>query len=120
MTVLMDPEKRELWKVALLSGEYTQGQNALRRSDGSFCCLGVLCDLYRKETGKGEWVEDLGNKYFAFCQANTPDEAGELPLTVREWAGITGNRRVRVESTGTTLAWENDRGMTFAEIVELL
>jgi hypothetical protein len=32
------------WTTALRSGTYTQGKNYLRKTDGSFCVLGVLCD----------------------------------------------------------------------------
>jgi hypothetical protein len=36
--------------VALRSGEYKQGKFTLQSCDG-YCCLGVMCDVYEKETG---------------------------------------------------------------------
>jgi hypothetical protein len=39
---------KQRWLAALRSGEYKQGQHALRSDDGDerrYCCLGVLCDL---------------------------------------------------------------------------
>lgn len=42
------------WLAALRSGEYKQGKNKLR-TDGDFCCLGVLCDVAAKR-GIGAWV----------------------------------------------------------------
>ena len=45
----------KLWIKALRSGEYKQTQGLLRVKN-SFCCLGVLCDLQRKDGGGGRWV----------------------------------------------------------------
>lgn len=42
----------ELWIEALRSGKYKQARNTIKRGD-SFCCLGVLCDLSRKDGGAG-------------------------------------------------------------------
>ena len=40
----MEPELKQKWIEALVSGKYKQGTQALKRAD-NFCCLGVLCDL---------------------------------------------------------------------------
>jgi len=49
----MNPRIQKLWIAALNSGNYVQGHNRLREStqagDYSWCCLGVLCDLYEQE-----------------------------------------------------------------------
>ena len=46
------------WLKALRSGKYKQGTFALHRSNGTFCCLGVLCDI---GPWNGEWKEcDIG------------------------------------------------------------
>ena len=50
----MKQEIKEKWVSALRSGEYKQGKEGLRIYN-EFCCLGVLCDLYIKETGVGFW-----------------------------------------------------------------
>jgi hypothetical protein len=34
------------WVAALRSGKYEQGTNVLRSEWGSYCCLGVLCDVH--------------------------------------------------------------------------
>lgn len=47
----------ELWADALESGEYTQARCALNAGDNKMCCLGVACDVFRKQTGRGEWGE---------------------------------------------------------------
>ena len=43
----MDPVLKKKWVVALRSGKYEQGKEALRNGD-KYCCLGVLCEI---ETG---------------------------------------------------------------------
>lgn len=50
----MKKEIADRWVAALESGEYKQGQRRLRCND-EYCSLGVLCDLYSKETGI-EWA----------------------------------------------------------------
>lgn len=43
---------RKKWIDALRSGKYAQYKGQLRCRD-SFCCLGVLCDVY----GEGKWID---------------------------------------------------------------
>jgi hypothetical protein len=38
-----NPEFKAKWIAALESGEYEQGRNSLKTSDGRYCCLGVAC-----------------------------------------------------------------------------
>ena len=45
----MNKEIKKLWLEALRSGEYKQGQGQLHNiKEGTFCCLGVLCDIIDK------------------------------------------------------------------------
>jgi len=48
-------ERRARLTAALRSGEFEQHRGSLR-DDHGYCCLGVACELYRRETGVGEWV----------------------------------------------------------------
>lgn len=41
----MNKAMKKRWITALRSGEYKQARNMLHASDGSMCCLGVLCDI---------------------------------------------------------------------------
>ena len=60
------------WLDALRSGKYKQGRGILRRPDGSFCCLGVLCDIidpngwdeYKVETGNCIKIHKLANHVY--------------------------------------------------------
>lgn len=44
----MNREWRDKWIKALRSGAYIQGYRKLRTND-TYCCLGVLCDLVRPD-----------------------------------------------------------------------
>jgi hypothetical protein len=76
----MHREIAEQWIAALRSGKYEQGRNTLRDGD-SFCCLGVLCDLYG-----ATWIEP-GEDAGWICKAGN-SETAVLPNEVREWAGL--------------------------------
>jgi uncharacterized protein (UPF0128 family) len=76
------------WVAALRSGEYEQTEGVLRNGNG-YCCLGVLCDLYSKETGMKWW--DGGSKY-AMHGNDTM-----LPHEVRVWAHLADEFGAYVE-----------------------
>jgi hypothetical protein len=77
------------WVKALRSGKYEQANGKLfanrdevKNGDKpSMCCLGVLCDLHSKSTGRS-WGQnkDGDATYFG--------ENGYLPSEVAKWAGI--------------------------------
>jgi len=111
----MNKEIKDKWLTALRSGEYKKSKHNLKTDDG-FCCLGVLCDLYRKETGKGEWNKK--NDIYEF-------EAGAnsiLPVNVWKWAELTsGNPKILGVSVNLLLSQHNDfTTKTFEDIADLI
>jgi hypothetical protein len=50
---------------ALNSGEYQQCDQYLKHGN-CFCAIGVLCDVYHKKTGLGEWKSDPTYDAFGF------------------------------------------------------
>lgn len=72
-------ENRKKWIAALRSGEYEQGVEYLC-SDGKYCCLGVLCSVYERETG--EKLPKAGSYYDV-----SEETLSELPQ-VQEWVGL--------------------------------
>lgn len=115
----MNPERKAEWTAALRSGEYKQTNGFLHRR-GGFCCLGVACDLWNKETGKGEW------KPFSDCRDFViQDERYALedrysafpPNEVTNWLGVPYTEGYRPPSF-LTLANMNDSGKTFLEIAD--
>ena len=75
----MKADIKAKWVAALRSGQYEQAEGVLRNDEG-YCCLGVLCDLYAKETGMDWW--DGGGEYAMHGNNNT------LPIEVRAWAKL--------------------------------
>jgi hypothetical protein len=85
----MDQLIAKKWVAALRSGKYKQGKGVLHDQDkNTYCCLGVLCDLY---------VQENNNKD-SYCEQRMLSDSsivtafdritGTLPRDVRMWAGI--------------------------------
>jgi len=118
----MDTQIKQQWVTALRSGEYTQAYHNLRTEEG-FCCLGVLCDLYSKDTGDSstEWevnhTADLKPiPFYSFL-----NEGSFLPIAVKQWAGLDKASPEVVDTVGREeLAQLNDTGYTFAQIAQLI
>jgi hypothetical protein len=109
----MNPQIKQKWLSALRSGDYQQTQGHLHNEYG-FCCLGVLCDLYRKEN-QLEWEPSTHYKNAYVFQ----DMVTVLPLSVMEWAGL---EEVNPYPNGGrfTLGELNDQGSTFNEIAYVI
>jgi hypothetical protein len=114
----MNPEIKRRWIEALRSGEYEQGTYSLRSMKGdkvTYCCLGVLCDLYAKEKGT-KWYM-LSNEYFTFMSLRS-----ELPQKVMKWAGIKRYDGEFSYKNGkdTSLMGLNDDGKSFKQIADVI
>ena len=103
MTMRMNPEVKAKWLAALRSGEYKQGRGRLRSANDEFCCLGVLCDLYAQETGKG-WEPHGTDNWTMF------GHPGVLPGLVARWAATSEDP--------LKLSGLNDDGATFTELAD--
>ena len=108
----MRSDLKERWTKALRSGEYEQGKGRLRKRD-KFCCLGVLCDLYVRETPRAKWVDDTLDE--SYCL---------LPQSVIEWSEIEdcsiGSPYIKGGERQGTLAGLNDNGDSFERIADLI
>ena len=117
----MDSTIKEKWLAALRSGKYKQGANALRSRQNKFCCLGVLCDIHRKETKIGKWGKDFSGKFYFINTKKSTEEfktIGILPKIVMLWAGLKDNNPVI--NGAQTLASLNDRGDSFEKIADII
>jgi hypothetical protein len=107
------------WLEALRSGKYVQGKNALKREDGSFCCLGVLQDVL---DGKVE-VSTPNYKPLALPTAKWIESKGIEDLTNRPGLGDYFNPKLYVGKKKILLpaAECNDHhGCTFTDIATML
>lgn len=107
---------------ALESGAYAQGGGQLRddftgNSDDAdkFCCLGVACDIYMKETGKGYWEGTYFHDDESFSQTR-------LPENVKLWFGFSSytGGHTRPDGGYTRLDNLNDRGVPFSSIADII
>lgn len=130
--IKINPRIKKLWLYELRNGKKKQGKKRLRYKD-TFCCLGILCNIYQREKKKNLWIDELNNGYFSFS-----DEESVLPQKVADWAEIkivkSDSRRdfsnrnptilIRADVLGIerpiSLGQLNDEGATFHEIADLI
>lgn len=103
----MIKEVKQKWLEALRSGEYEQSSNVLR-SEGGFCCLGVLCDISRK--GKWEY-RSLYNLEYS-CEGTKA--MGFLTSPIEKWAGIN------IDEQKTLARLNDDENYSFKEIADYI
>lgn len=72
------------WVKALRSGKYQQGRKALRNKDNKFCCLGVLCDISKKNLGIDWEPEEESDSFEIYIMERN---GGVLPDKVWEYLG---------------------------------
>ena len=76
----MKADIKAKWVADLRSGKFPQTDSVLRNDEG-YCCLGVLCDLYSRETGV-EWEPRSSNQFSMHSATSV------LPDAVRVWADL--------------------------------
>lgn len=106
------------WVNALRSGKYKQGTGALRqetKTTTKFCCLGVLCDLHRKEI-----AADYSWRDSTYCRKGRRLETGVLPRVVMEWAGLEDRDPCLVDQGRYKASDLNDNGKRFKTIARLI
>lgn len=127
----MKPEIKTKWVEALRSGQYQQGHDRLLNKAGQYCCLGVLCDIVKREV-RGFWDDSQKGIQFAF--EDNPDECHsgtQLPGFVAEYVGLASDQRdpevphPAIPGRVAHLSTLNDGNgnidsRTFAEIADLI
>jgi hypothetical protein len=102
----MNKTVKKAWVRALRSDEYEQGRSGLHDpAANTFCCLGVLCDLHAKKTGREWGCHGSMGVYVDTC-CLPPD-------VVREWSGLS-------DAQAKSLAGFNDRGFTFKQLANII
>lgn len=112
----MKKEIADQWVAALRSGEYKQGVGQLRTATGTFCCLGVLCNLHAQAHPEIAAKQDSTRYYMG--------NRAVLPTQVRDWAELLRtDPRVpgcTAMASPVALSHLNDTGASFKEIAALI
>jgi len=106
---------------ALRSGEFEQCQGSLKKGS-NFCCLGVACELYRREHPEARWETDHERKGMFFIHENEqrPDKSW-LPIEVQEWLGFQDyGGSYHKQDSNPSLYRHNDDEMSFDDIATLI
>jgi hypothetical protein len=121
----MNKRIKKRWLEALRSRKYKQTQETLKKEEKSkvsFCCLGVLTDLYIKSKAGKEsncsWANsgELDGWCSFVCDDNkSPTDL--LPSLVIEWAELDSSDP---ELATQTCSEANDEGKTFCQIAKLI
>lgn len=107
----MNPEVKEKWTAALDSGEFTQGTGRLQNLKGDFCCLGVLCELYRREHPEtSRWqLPDAGAQIFQVDSGPCHHNSRVMPSTpVMKWAELEDIPNLDIDGVNRTVIIHND------------
>ena len=108
------------WVKALRSGKYKQAESTLRDLSNRMCCLGVLCDVTKKETG-GDWLT-RGRFGKSRCIA----DGSLLPPFVQKILNISSEGKLKEHHIGGygskhyTLSGLNDSGLSFKQIANII
>lgn len=106
---------------------YPQTRHLLRTDEG-FCCMGVACDVFHKDTGRGAWVVSSdGTFYF---ELDDERQKAVPPADVLKWLGlkdalgthtgpscVSGTGRIKFNRS---LVGMNDTQESFTAIAEMI
>lgn len=113
---LTPTEARKVWVDALRSGEYKQGYNRLETAQGTYCCLGVACDLYIKHEG------DLTRTVDEYNVVIFGDQTAILPDRVCEWLDLKpwGDLKTPIEYMTTLTRLNDSLSCDFRQIADVI
>ena len=105
----MNQDIKTRWIAALRSGKYKQGRDGLKNDDGTFCCLGVLCEVMG--------IIPDGDQY--------EGEDAFLPKSIMEATGLTNDASLADDvafrdSARYSLVELNDAGADFNFIADVI
>lgn len=102
-------DNAKAWVKALRSGEYKQAKGRLKEGD-AYCCLGVACIVATK--GGVEEVPEI-----AYDDVDLDINF----IMVKEWIGLMDAQgRYEVGTKAYYLASDNDSGLSFGEIADII
>lgn len=119
----------------LRSGDFKQTQYRLKKPDG-MCCLGVACERFHEDTGRGHWEVSETDPDAASLFISGSTELTFMPQEVADYFGFNSTNgifteRVVIERYKGTISGGrdgsfaslyamNDVGATFEEIADVI
>lgn len=121
----MKPEIKKVWVDTLKSGTVKQAKSKLCKLENdeySFCCLGVLCEIYNadmklKKKKQLEIHKYPSTKGYTFSYNGF---TGGLPPEVQKWSGIESKLGELPFPYVQNLAHMNDNGKSFKQIAKII
>tara|TARA_R110000744_G_scaffold216854_1_gene335561 strand:- start:156 stop:524 length:369 start_codon:yes stop_codon:yes gene_type:complete len=103
---------------ALRSGEYEQTKETLQDEKG-YCCLGVMCAVFEKETGRPLARSRASTLLSPSDIAHIEGESLDAQEGVQRWVGLSDSAGM---STGNNslVRLNDDKGYTFSEIADFI
>jgi hypothetical protein len=122
----MKPDIASKLIAALESGEFKHCPHRLHEGN-RFCVIGVLCELYRRETGDGTWApfDDEPGVYMFYGGDDFCPQRSGATESVERWAGLDSPTGL-IEPEGgdwseaRSLADENDNAEDYSLAIEFL
>lgn len=112
-------ENAKKWVKALRSGEYRQAVGTLSQN-GRYCCLGVACDIYERETG--DILPRVPNGDYPLEGLYHSEKYGDAFRKVGLWLGLRsgeGGFREFIDDCDHLSAL-NDNGASFSRIADVI
>ena len=123
----MNKEIAKKWCAALRSGDYKQGTDVLHNtSNNTYCCLGVLCDIYQREGNKFDTVSvdnfgvETDNGFENLSATYFDGRCDVLPVVVMRWADIDCSSGSFDDDLYNLAAMNDDHGYTFGDIAKVI
>ena len=108
-------ENAKKWVEALRSGDYEQTTGWLKCETG-YCCLGVACELYRRDMDAGWWTS--ADEF----RVGDATHSAHLPTDVMNWLGLRSpaGEFCPTADASDCLVDRNDNGATFEQIADVI
>ena len=105
-------ENVQKWVDALRSGEYKQGRGRLK-DNNSYCCLGVLCEVFKEEADLEAGEEAFYSKGDEVCFQTSPPFSINKLLGFKQFDGFG-------QVTNLFISLNDKDGKSFSEIADYI
>ncbi len=106
-------KRRLQWSHALTSGDYLQGTGKLKSLDGTYCCLGVACEVFSDDLNIRSREIDTGTFFTIKNEFVADSSQVVLPEPLRKYLGLSRNDQ-------NVLIFLNDSRISFTIIAGVI